>query len=128
MRYLLDTHTFIWVIQDVSKVSPTAQKRLTEPDAELYLSLVSVWEISIKVSMGKLSMQEPLGDFLREQLALNFIDVLPISFEHLVKIRELPFHHRDPFDRLIVAQSLFENIALVGRDVIFDRYGVERIW
>jgi PIN domain nuclease of toxin-antitoxin system len=128
MRYLLDTHTFIWVIQDLKQISEEAQKRLTEPDVKLYLSLASIWEISIKVSTGKLNLQEPLGEFLREQLVLNVIDVLPITFEHVTKVRELPFHHRDPFDRLIIAQSLLENLPVIGKDEWFDRYGLTRYW
>ncbi|MDW8465066.1 MAG: type II toxin-antitoxin system VapC family toxin [Chloroherpetonaceae bacterium] len=101
---------------------------MENPDHVCLLSLVSVWEIAIKVSMGKLSLQEPLGDFLREQLALNFIELLPISFEHLLKVRELPLHHRDPFDRLLIAQSLLENLPLIGRDPVFDRYAIARLW
>jgi PIN domain nuclease of toxin-antitoxin system len=128
MRYLLDTHTFIWVIQDLKQISEEAQKRLTEPDVKLYLSLASIWEISIKVSTGKLNLQEPLGEFLREQLVLNVIDVLPITFEHVTKVRELPFHHRDPFDRLIIAQSILENLPVIGKDEWFDRYGLTRYW
>jgi PIN domain nuclease of toxin-antitoxin system len=128
MNYLLDTHTFIWFVQDEPELSPRAKELIESPDTECFLSLASIWEISIKVSTGKLNLQEPLGEFLREQLVLNVIDVLPITFEHVTKVRELPFHHRDPFDRLIIAQSLLENLPVIGKDEWFDRYGLTRYW
>ncbi len=128
MRYLLDTHTFIWFIQDKPELSTNAKSLIESPDTNCLLSLVSIWEISIKVSSVKLALQEPLGAFLREQLSLNLIDVLPIAFDHIVKVRELPFHHRDPFDRLLAAQCLLNNLPLIGRDMMFDRYAVMRFW
>jgi PIN domain nuclease of toxin-antitoxin system len=128
MNYLLDTHTFIWFVQDEPELSPRAKELIESPDTECFLSLASIWEISIKVSTGKLNLQEPLGEFLREQLVLNVIDVLPITFEHVTKVRELPFHHRDPFDRLIIAQSILENLPVIGKDEWFDRYGLTRYW
>jgi PIN domain nuclease of toxin-antitoxin system len=115
-------------VQDKPELSRPAKLLIENPDTDCFLSLVSILEISIKVSTGKLTLQEPLHVFIRQQLALNFIDILPISFEHVAKVRDLPFHHRDPFDRLIIAQSLLENLPIIGRDEIFERYDVQRFW
>jgi PIN domain nuclease of toxin-antitoxin system len=104
MRLLLDTHTFLWFIDDSSRLSVQA-KNLLEYDADLLLSTASLWEIAIKTSIGKLILAQPYSVFIPQQLALNSIEILPINLAHLVLLSTLPFHHRDPFDRLLIAQG-----------------------
>src|SRR5215210_5262243 len=98
MRLLLDTHTFLWFIDDNPRLSARA-KALLESDADLLLSVVSLWEISIKVSIGKVALAQPYDIFMPQQLTANAIEILPISLAHLGVVATLPFHHRDPFDR-----------------------------
>jgi len=95
---------------------------------QFYLSIASVWEIAIKVSLGKLDIVQPIAPFISEQLQENGIHLFDIRFQHAIKVAELPFHHRDPFDRLIIAQSLVEAIPVLSKDEIFDNYGIQRIW
>jgi PIN domain nuclease of toxin-antitoxin system len=127
MRLLLDTHAFLWFIDDNPRLSPGA-KTLLESDAELLLSMASLWEIAIKVSLGRLTLAQPFNSFLPEQLAKNSVAVLPISLAHLGAVAALPFHHRDPFDRLLIAQAAVERTPLVSADATFDAYAVQRIW
>jgi PIN domain nuclease of toxin-antitoxin system len=127
MRVLLDTHAFLWFIDDSSRLSPQA-KDLLESDTDLLLSTASLWEIAIKTSIGKLTLAQPYNVFIPEQLALNSIGELPISIEHLALLSELPFHHRDPFDRLLVAQAIVESLAVVSADATLDAYSITRLW
>lgn len=94
----------------------------------LFFSLASVWEMAIKVSLGKLDIQQPLADFLLEQLAINDITLLEIDFKHVLKTMELPFHHRYPFDRLLIAQTIIEDMVLLSVDSAFDAYDVRHVW
>ena len=128
MTYLLDTHTFLWFINDDPKLSATAKTLIEEPGNVIYLSAASLWEIAIKVSLGKLKVPLPFTDFIKEQLRENSIVLLEIKPEHTGIVATLPFHHRDPFDRLIIAQSLHEKLPVIGKDEIFDVYGVKRHW
>jgi PIN domain nuclease of toxin-antitoxin system len=127
MRLLLDTHTFLWFIDDNPRLSPRA-KALLESDADLLLSVGSLWEIAIKVGVGKLTLAQPLGVFVPRQLADNEIGMLPISLAHLGVVSTLPFHHRDPFDRLLIAQAMIEQVSIVSADTAFDAYSVARLW
>ena len=127
MRLLLDTHTFLWFIYDDPRLSPRA-KALLESDADLLLSVGSLWEISIKVSVGKLTLAQPFDIFVPQQLADNDIEMLPISLAHLGIVSKLPFHHRDPFDRLLIAQAMIEQVPIVSADTAFDAYSVARLW
>ena len=127
MKLLLDTHTFLWFIDDNPRLSQRA-KALLESDADLLLSVGSLWEISIKVSIGKLSLAQPFDTFVPQQLADNDIEILPISLAHLGVVSTLPFHHRDPFDRLLVAQAMTEQVPIVSADTAFDAYSVKRLW
>jgi PIN domain nuclease of toxin-antitoxin system len=127
MRLLLDTHTFLWFIDDNPRLSARA-KALLESDADLLLSVVSLWEISIKVSIGKLALVQPYNIFMPQQLTANAIEVLPISLAHLGVVATLPFHHRDPFDRLLAAQAMIEQLPIVSIDSAFDAYSVKRLW
>jgi PIN domain nuclease of toxin-antitoxin system len=127
MRLLLDTHTFLWFIDDNPRLSAKA-KALLESDADLLLSVVSLWEISIKVSIGKLTLAQPYDLFMPQQLTSNAVEILPISLAHLGVVATLPFHHRDPFDRLLVAQAMIEQLPVISIDSSLDAYSVKRLW
>ena len=127
MKLLLDTHTFLWFIDDNPRLSARA-KGLLESDADLLLSVASLWEISIKVSIGKLTLAQPYDIFIPQQLTNNAVEILPISLAHLDVVSSLPFHHRDPFDRLIIAQAMIEQLPIVSIDAAFDAYSVKRLW
>ncbi len=127
MRYLLDTHTFLWFVNDDSQLSIDA-KNLLESDVDLLLSVGSLWEIAIKVSIGKLSLPDSYDKFIPQQMALNDIEMLPLNLAHLEVVVTLPLHHRDPFDRLLIAQAMVENLPIVSADGMFDNYGVNREW
>ena len=126
MDLLLDTHAFLWWTQDDSRLSPAARDAITASDC--YLSIASCWEVSIKVSLNRLGFDRPLTQFFTEQLQASGISVLAIEFRHVMRLAEMPFHHRDPFDRLLVAQAQEERLAIVSSDAAFDAYGVKRVW
>jgi PIN domain nuclease of toxin-antitoxin system len=128
MQYLIDTQIFIWLMEQSPSLNPKVMPILNNPDSDLRLSIASIWEIGIKCGIGKLTFPEPLEETLQHQLELNRIELLPITFTHALRVRQLPLYHRDPFDRLIIAQALAENLPVVSSDGNFDRYGIERIW
>jgi len=129
VRLLLDTHAFIWWVRNDAALSRRARAALAAGANECLFSLASAWEIAIKVSLGKLSIiHGRLEQILPEQLAANGFGTLPIDLAHVARVASLPFHHRDPFDRLLAAQSLEEEIPIVSADPVFRRYGVTRIW
>ena len=128
MRFLLDTHTFLWMAGSPERLGVAARQRIDIPQSRLYLSVASVWEAAIKSSLGKLDLPAPIGVFLEEQLSATRTTVLEIRVEHAVRVEQLPLHHRDPFDRLLVAQAQFENLPLLTCDKCFDAYDLERIW
>ncbi len=127
MKYLLDTHTFLWFVNDSDEI-PEELFNLLESDVDLLLSIASLWEIAIKVNIGKLTLPKPYMNFISEQMKLNDIEILPISLEHLNLISTLPLYHRDPFDRLIIAQSLVENLTIISKDSAFDAYAITKLW
>jgi len=126
MKVLLDTHTFLWAITDEKKLSPAVRDLLVS--AESWWSVASFWETLIKVQIGKLSLPDPAGPFLVSQLSANGVRVLPIELDHILRIEKLPTYHRDPFDRLLIAQSLEEGFPIVTADAAFGDYSVEVIW
>ena len=128
MNLLLDTHTFLWFIAGDSTLSKEARSAIEGENNNLYMSVASLWEIAIKVSIDKLMLSEPFETLIPEQLAENGIELLDISVEHTALIASMPFHHRDPFDRLIAAQAKVEQMTLVSMDDVFDAYGVNRLW
>ncbi len=128
MRLLLDTHSFLWYIEDDDRLSQRAEQMISNIDNEVLLSIGSLWEIAIKYGLGKLRLSRTFSEFIPEQLLINQIDVLPISLPHLTTYTELPFHHRDPFDRLIIAQAMAENIPVVSRDRPLQEYPIDVIW
>src|SRR5262245_24999504 len=128
MKLLLDTHTLLWFVWNDPQLSATARRVIEDPANQKLVSMASCWEIAIKVSIGKLNLGEPSRSFLRREIASNHFDSLPISFEHATEVETLPFHHRDPFDRLLIAQALLETLSIVSADTAFDPYGVTRLW
>ncbi len=128
MRVLLDTHAFIWLVTDDPKLSPTAKSIFLDSNNELLLSAVTAFEIAIKHSLGKLILREPPSTFLHNRILANALTPFPITIDHCLPLAELPFHHRDPFDRLLVAQALRENLPILSADDPLSAYGVERIW
>ena len=128
MQILLDTHTFLWFIRGSLQLSPKARKMIEDTANDVFLSIASPWEGGIKVSTGKLTLGRPVDEFFEERMRLNKIALLPITLAHIARVSALPFHHRDPFDRMLIAQSLADSIPLVSADAAFDAYGVQRFW
>ena len=126
MRQLLDTHSFIWFVMGNPRISPRLRSLIE--DNENLLSIASVWEMAIKHSSGKLSFGLPFRIFIEQQLSLNSIELLSINLDHIDVIAALPFHHRDPFDRLLIAQSMVERIPILSADSAFDAYPITRLW
>lgn len=128
MRLLLDTHAFLWFILDDPKLSAQAKELIASADSAVEISPASYWEIAIKISLGKYRLPEPYGPFMERELAHNGFAVLPIKPSHTALLTDLPFHHRDPFDRLLVAQAMAEQVPLVSADPALDAYPVNRLW
>jgi PIN domain nuclease of toxin-antitoxin system len=126
MRVLLDTHTFIWAITDERRLSPRARSLIAS--SELWWSVVSLWEAIQKAQVGKLSLPLPAGPMLTGELSSNHVRLLPVSLSHVLRVEELPLHHRDPFDRLLIAQSIEEKWPIITADPWFARYPVHVIW
>ena len=128
MRYLLDTHALIWFLGGDPQLSAHARQLIEDEENELFISVASLWEIAIKVSLGKLSLGAPFETLFPAQLESNSIAVLSITIDHLHTVRVLPFHHRDPFDRLIIAQAQAEAMPVISTDAVFDSYSIPREW
>jgi PIN domain nuclease of toxin-antitoxin system len=128
MRLLLDTHAFLWFVGGDSRLSQHARERIESPENEVFLSVASIWEIAIKVRAGKLLLPTPFEAFLLNELINQSIGILPIEATHALAVASLPDHHRDPFDRLLVAQSLRETLPLISIDDKLDAYGIQREW
>ena len=126
MRPLLDTHSFLWFVMGNPRISTKIRERIE--NNENLLSIASVWEMAIKHSSGKLSFGLPFRIFIEQQLSLNSIELLSINLDHIDVIAALPFHHRDPFDRLLIAQSMVERIPILSADSAFDAYPITRLW
>ena len=128
MKLLLDTHAFLWFLGNNPMLSTTAKALVEDPTNRKFISLASCWEIAIKVGLKKLDLGEPATTFLPREIATNHFDLLGIELRHATFVETLPQHHRDPFDRLLIAQSMLEAIPVVGVDAVFDLYGVNRLW
>ena len=126
MKILLDTHTLLWALTDESKLSERVRKLL--PSANSWLSVASLWEILIKAKIGKMPLPKPAGPFVMEKLTRNGVQILPVTSDHVLRVESLPDYHRDPFDRMLIAQSLQEKMPLVTADRAFARYPIELIW
>ncbi len=128
MKLLLDTHSFLWFIGGDARLSPTARRLIEDVTNDVFLSVASLWEMAIKISLGRLQLAEPFETFIPQQLSLNRIGLLGITISHTAKVATLPFHHRDPFDRLLAAQAQVEQMPLASSDPAFDAYGITRLW
>lgn len=128
MKILLDTHAFLWWITDDQKLSSRAREVISDAENELFFSAASGWEISIKVQLGRLKLPEEPERFIPEQLRMNFIRSVPIQMRHALFVSTLPKHHRDPFDRMLVAQAQLEEMSILSADLQMSRYQVELIW
>ena len=128
MRLLLDTHTFLWLDGSPEQLSPAALAACEDPTNELYLSVVSAWEIQIKHQSNRLQLDVPLEEMIQGQQVANDLHILPVELPHVYTLRQLPLHHHDPFDRLLIAQAKVEQMRLVSADSQFEPYLVEVIW
>jgi PIN domain nuclease of toxin-antitoxin system len=128
MRILLDTHALLWAITADNKLSRRARELFLDEGNDLHVSVASLWEIVTKVLVGKLNLPGPIEGYLSKHLYENRIEMMPIRAEHAFRLSTLPLIHRDPFDRMIVAQSLHENIPILSNDELLRRYSAELIW
>ncbi|WP_287313397.1 type II toxin-antitoxin system VapC family toxin [Moorena sp. SIO1G6] len=128
MKLLLDTHTFIWWTVSQGKLSEQVKSLLADKQNDLFLSLVSVWEMQIKLQLNKLSFNFPLAEVLERQQQTNDLYFLPIELDHIYALASLPLQHRDPFDRLLIAQAVVEQMPLLSIDSVFDGYPIQRLW
>lgn len=128
MRILLDTHIFLWFIAGDSKLDHFSRGLIENPDNGRYLSIASIWEITIKSSLGRLDVPLPVSALVREHVWANAIELLAITPEHLDVLHGLPYHHKDPFDRVIIAQAIGEGMTLLAKDGAFGDYDVQLVW
>ena len=127
MKYLLDTHALIWFLEGDQRLSATAQNIICNDDTDIFVSIVSLWEMAIKISLGKLELSQSL-DQIFDRLPQQNITLLPIQPAHVLAVSSLPFEHRDPFDRLLIGQALVENMKFISNETLFLGYLVDRIW
>jgi len=128
MKLLLDTHAFIWWASEPAKLSDKVIELCQSGDNILLLSVTSAWEMQIKMQLRKLRLQRPLQEIIARQQDNNDLQILPILLEHVLELNNLPFHHNDPFDRLLIAQASKENAVLVSKDSVFLNYDVQVMW
>ncbi len=124
----MDTHAFIWYTTDSSRLTATGRSLIDNGENDILLSTASVWEMAIEHSIGRLTFSMPFMESIEQQIAVNRIDILEITFDHIEVVASLPLHHRDPFDRLIIAQSMAEQIPVLSRDAFFDACAIARVW
>jgi PIN domain nuclease of toxin-antitoxin system len=131
MNFLIDTHTFLWFVSGSADLSKEAKVQIENNDNQIFISIASLWEISIKTALGKLQIKGEYETVLTDVVENNIV-ILPINFQHTLIQNSLPFYHRDPFDRIIIAQAIVEKMDLIGNDAVFDRYLenalVKRVW
>ena len=128
MKLILDTHTFLWFIGGNINLSNTAKNAIEDTSNQRFISIATLWEISIKVSIGKLKIGFAFTELVEQEVYGNAIEILEISSEHLDELVKLPFHHKDPFDRLIIALSLVEDATLISKDAAFQSYPIKLLW
>ena len=128
MNLLLDSHTFIWSYDEQHKLSQIALQAMSNPANIMFLSVASAWEIQIKIMIGKFKLQDPLTDVIAEQQQINGLQILPVYLSHALYLENLPLHHKDPFDRLLISQAIVENMNLVSADPEFVKYQVNLLW
>jgi len=128
MKLLLDTHTFLWFIMGNTNLSANARAFIEDQANGKYVSVASLWELAIKISIGKLSLSAPFDTLMSQQLSVNGFELLNLEIAHAAALINLPFHHRDPFDRLLIAQAIIEQMKIVSIDPAFDAYQAARLW
>jgi len=128
VRFLLDTHTFLWWITDDPHLSERARQVISDPENDIFLSAASGWEMAIKTQLGKLQLPDRFEQFIAEQLFRNNITSLPVMMSHALHVQSLLLHHRDPFDRLLIAQGQLEKMPIITTDSVFADYDVEIMW
>ena len=128
MRLLLDTHTLLWFTLGDSQLSRTVRNLIDDPSNAKFVSPATFWEIAIKVSIGKLALFQTYEEFIDRGIYQNGFQILPVEPRHTAALIAMPFHHKDPFDRLLIAQALVEGMPIVSVDGAFDPYGVTRLW
>jgi PIN domain nuclease of toxin-antitoxin system len=128
MRVLLDTHSLLWFALGDPKLSSIARREIENPSNEKLISPVSYWEVAIKISIGKYTLPQSYEEFIHKAVDRNGFAILHIEPRHAAAVANLPFHHRDPFDRLLIAQAIVEQIPILSGDPTFDQYAVTRIW
>jgi PIN domain nuclease of toxin-antitoxin system len=128
LRLLLDTHAFLWFVLNDSQLSAAARAAISDPNNDVFVSPATFWEVAIKVSIGKYVLAGPLEDFFQRGIKDNDFEILPIEVRHAAQVAALPFHHKDPFDRLLIAQALVEGLTLASKEAAFVAYGVKRLW
>lgn len=128
MNLLLDTHAVLWFVWDDARLGEVARETIEDTANLKFVSIATCWEVSIKCGLNKLSLGEPAATFLPRELSKNGFHLLGITLPHATAVELLPLHHRDPFDRLLIAQAQLETFTLVSCDQIFDRYGINRKW
>ena len=127
MEYILDTHTLIWFMNGDTNIPANTVDKIKNKNNDCYISIASLWEIAIKISVGKLTLDRPFNDIIPFLIEYN-IEILQINFEHLQKLLTLELIHRDPFDRIIIAQAITQNLTAISRDKNFKFYPVNCIW
>jgi Uncharacterized protein conserved in bacteria len=128
MKLLLDTHALLWFIGNDPQLSAPARQHIENPAREKFVSAVSLWEIAVKLSLKKLKLPRPFAEVFPQQLEVNGFELLLVSCAHLNQVVSLPFHHRDPFDRLLIAQAIADDMTVVTRDPEFSKYPVKTLW
>jgi PIN domain nuclease of toxin-antitoxin system len=127
-HFLLDSHTLIWFFKGDTRLSDRVRILIEDENNQKLISIVTVWELSIKQSIGKFTFTQPIKTFIEQQLKMNDFNLLSITLGHIDGITTLPLHHRDPFDRLLIAQAMIENIPIASADSAFDAYSIQCIW
>ena len=128
MRILLDTACWLWVLAEPKRFSARTRRLLVSPDTEIVLSAASAWEIAIKYALGKLPLPAAPADYVPRMMRETRTVALAIEPKHALRVADLPAHHRDPFDRLLIAQSMIEEVPIISGDTAFDAYPVTRLW
>lgn len=128
MKLLLDTHAFLWWVTDTPRISGPAHEAIANPENDILVSAVSGWEIVIKAALGRLQLPGPPPEFIPEQLGKNDFGVLPVSMQHALEVSQLPLHHQDPFDRMLIAQARSDGVPLVSGDAAVGAYDVDILW
>jgi PIN domain nuclease of toxin-antitoxin system len=128
MKYLLDTGVWLWSLWEPQRISPKAREEIADLSNEVFLSAVTSWEVAIKAAAGKLKLPEPPALYVPSRMAAQRLRPLPVTHPHALAVFELPVHHRDPFDRLLVAQAKLDDLVLVTADRFLEKYSVEILW